>query len=324
MKYGSMTYPSINGVYNIGDYIQGLAARQYLPRVDYLISREHMNTFEEDDVKMIMNGWYMHKPENWPPSDRINPLYVSFHMNHQVSEKMFENGGADYLKKYQPIGCRDFYTKNILTAHNIEAYYSACLTTTLDVKYKSEERNGSIYLVDPLFSYLTIDSLLKDYKLLAYSILKGKVFNLRSPKKIMKGIFDSQLLKQATSLTHLYSESEDENTRFRNAEILLSKYAKAKLVITSRIHCALPCLALGTPVIFINGGFDNASDNSRFVGITELFNTINIDKQGNVTSNFGFSAGDRITADTKIENPKRHVEFAEVLKKQCREFIERD
>ncbi|WP_264821067.1 polysaccharide pyruvyl transferase family protein [Acinetobacter schindleri] len=37
---------------------------------------------------------------------------------------------------------------------------------------------------------------------------------------------------------------------------MLEKYSTAKLVITSRIHCALPCLAMGTPVIYING-FDN-------------------------------------------------------------------
>lgn len=35
------------------------------------------------------------------------------------------------------------------------------------------------------------------------------------------------------------------------AKYLIRKYAKAKLVVTSRIHCALPCLGIETPVIFV-------------------------------------------------------------------------
>ena len=32
---------------------------------------------------------------------------------------------------------------------------------------------------------------------------------------------------------------------------LLDKYMSAKLVITGRLHCATPCLAFNTPVVFI-------------------------------------------------------------------------
>ena len=67
---------------------------------------------------------------------------------------------------------------------------------------------------------------------------------------------------------------------------LLNKYARAKLVITSRIHCALPCLAMGTPVIFING-FDSFVDSCRFDGIIELFNRIDVNpKTGEYKANF--------------------------------------
>jgi len=49
------------------------------------------------------------------------------------------------------------------------------------------------------------------------------------------------------------------------AQKRLDEYAQAKLVITSRIHCALPCLAFGTPVIFIH---QNLAD-PRFSGLLE-------------------------------------------------------
>jgi len=44
------------------------------------------------------------------------------------------------------------------------------------------------------------------------------------------------------------------------------KYARAKLVITIRIHAALPCLALNTPVILVNKNF-----NKRFPGLLQFF-----------------------------------------------------
>ena len=59
--------------------------------------------------------------------------------------------------------------------------------------------------------------------------------------------------------------------RFKIAKNLIYKYAKAKLVITSRIHCALPCLALNTPFIFVNKDYS-----IRYDGLYELLNTVGI------------------------------------------------
>ena len=105
------------------------------------------------------------------------------------------------------------------------------------------------------------------------------------------------------------------------AEDLLHKYAKAKLVITSRIHCALPCLALGTPVIFVNG-FDSFVDSCRFDGILELFNRIDINtKTGEFTSNFSLEG--KISKDTVVKNLGKHHAIAEPMKKTCRDFIDK-
>ena len=46
----------------------------------------------------------------------------------------------------------------------------------------------------------------------------------------------------------------------------LASYGLAELVVTSRLHCALPCIALGTPVVFIN---DDPND-IRFSGYQKL------------------------------------------------------
>ena len=68
--------------------------------------------------------------------------------------------------------------------------------------------------------------------------------------------------------------------RFSAAFELLESYSLAKVVITQRIHTALPCVAMGVPVIFINakdmpgGGGNNKGQSSRVAGLTDLFHTI--------------------------------------------------
>jgi len=60
--------------------------------------------------------------------------------------------------------------------------------------------------------------------------------------------------------------------RHREARQLLDLYAQADLVITSRLHCALPCVAMGVPVVCIT-----KEDDPRFTGM-QRFITICADK----------------------------------------------
>jgi hypothetical protein len=70
-------------------------------------------------------------------------------------------------------------------------------------------------------------------------------------------------------LTHV-EFSNDAMGRFARASVLLDRYKRARLVVTSRLHCALPCLAFGTPVIFI----ESAADAYRFNGLRELLHVV--------------------------------------------------
>ena len=47
--------------------------------------------------------------------------------------------------------------------------------------------------------------------------------------------------------------------------------SKSKLVITSRIHTALPAIALGTKVIFLTDGLDHINQKSRLEGLSDYF-----------------------------------------------------
>lgn len=324
MKYALLKYAENRQFFNVGDNIQSLAAKQFLPQVDLFINREKMKEYQGDEVKMILNGWFTHNAKNWVPSEKIIPFFISFHINNTAAPFMLSEEGINYLKKHEPIGTRDQYTADILKDKGIKAYFSGCLTLTLD-SYKVDEklRTDNIYIVDPLYGYITPRKVFRGYRSFGRSILNGKIFELNKRKKHLKKIIDKDILSSAIYINQEPSANTyNHEEKFEMADTLLKKYARAKLVITSRIHCALPCLAMGTPVIFING-FETFTDTSRFEGIINLLNRIDVNaKTGEWTSNFGLK--NKINRDIKIDNPKKHLKIAEDLKRKCEEFIDKN
>tara|TARA_B110000444_G_scaffold244702_1_gene264408 strand:- start:3437 stop:4384 length:948 start_codon:yes stop_codon:yes gene_type:complete len=240
---------------NVGDEIQSLAVKQIIDKVDYYIDREKLNEFRNNEpVKLIINGWYMANPDNWPPSEDIIPLFISFHISHNANtNKIFlSEKNITYFKKYEPIGCRDKQTKELLESHGVKAYFSGCATLTYKNKFK--ERNNKILCVDPLFN----------------------IFPYSYGKNIYKNLIPSSLHKDVEYIEHKrYDLNKSNAQRFHDAEELIAKFSQAKVVITSRIHAALPCLALGTPVIFLDVGYTSKNQRNRFNGLTDKMLVIN-------------------------------------------------
>ena len=143
MRYGLMEYATNN----IGDDIQSIAARQYLPRVDCRIQRDYLNLYRGPKTKLILNGWFSHKPENWPPSPDIDPLFVSFHISDGAIEEYTSESSIKYLNQHEPIGCRDKRSTELLKEMGVDAYFSGCLTLTLE-KSRNKTRNTGILAVD--------------------------------------------------------------------------------------------------------------------------------------------------------------------------------
>jgi hypothetical protein len=268
-----------------------------------------------------MNGWFTHNVTDWVPSDKITPLFVSFHMNNTAAPYMLSEKGIAYLKKHQPIGCRDQFTADTLVKHGIEAHFTGCLTLTLDTyKVADDKRDDAIYIVDPLYNYPRPEKVFYNFKETVKSVLNGKAFQLKKKQKHLKKFIDQSVLEKAVFInqeptSNTYTDEE----KFAMAEDLMHKYATAKLVITSRIHCALPCLALGTPVIFING-FDSFVDSCRFDGILELFNRIDVNSEtGTFTANFELEG--KINLQTMVRNLEQHHGLANPLKEKCKAFV---
>jgi len=83
------------------------------------------------------------------------------------------------------------------------------------------------------------------------------------------------IYKSQKQIFNMKNINLSDRERYRQAEKLIDRYSKAHLVVTSRIHTALPCIALGTPVLFLDVGFNTKNSRNRFEGITHLFNTMN-------------------------------------------------
>lgn len=262
-KFGYITY----SVMNVGDYIQAIAAKRFLPEDSIGIDREFIGVFDHPkQIRTIVNGWFMHTkdlcwyrndiqaPEKcWPPSSSIDPLLISLHFWEDFLPYVLTDESITYLREHGPVGARDYATLEVLQKNGVDSYFSGCLSLTLINPYTDKDRKEIIYIVD------------LDEECINY---------IREHTKC-----------NIVVLSHLCRFLPDlsENQKLRYAEKILEKYRKAKCVITKRFHVAMPCLAFETPVLLID------PNDSRFGGIKELLHTCSQEDFINGKSGFDFN-----------------------------------
>ena len=229
LKYAVLGYDNLHqGTYNDGNYgdeIQSVAATHCLPRVNTVIDRNELNQFSSPDKHLLlMNGFFGSGglgADAFPPSNDIVPIYFSFHISNSESSKAFFTSPKclEHFKKWEPIGCRDRGTKELLGSKGINAFFSKCLTLTFD-KRPALRHKGKLFIVDG--GSLTIPE---------------HVLNANVVQRV----------------THLWKGPyPGHQASMKSAQHLLDLYKhEANGVITSRLHCALPCRAMGIPVIFL-------------------------------------------------------------------------
>ena len=87
------------GSKNIGDYIQTKAVIDIIDsKKTRILDRENLDKYNEDEIKTIINGWFMENPKNWPPSNKIIPLFISFHINPSARGELLKKESLEYLK----------------------------------------------------------------------------------------------------------------------------------------------------------------------------------------------------------------------------------
>jgi hypothetical protein len=221
MKRYALEYSGykFNYTSNLGDEIQTLAAVGLLGEVDGFISRENLHEWTNEGLVSI-NGFFMGS-QNWPPSASISPIFFSFHVDRNSERVVCSPEGVAYLKKHEPIGCRDRGTVEIMKRSGIDAFYSRCVTLTFPLR-RDNSQAKEIFIVG-------VDQEIE------------RVI----PRLIRKAAI--RINQSSIRLPRLSCDLKREMARQ-----LLEGYAEcARLVITSKIHCAMPCLAMGIPVVFL-------------------------------------------------------------------------
>ncbi|UEG61991.1 polysaccharide pyruvyl transferase family protein [Stutzerimonas chloritidismutans] len=237
---------SFEGWSNLGDDIQSLAAKRLLPRVDGSISREKLKHPVTPGV-LSMNGYFLGGVE-WPPAPELVPLFFAFHVTPGSVAQVCSPDGIAYLKKHEPIGCRDRGTMELLKRHGVDAFYSKCVTLTLP-RREREPENGRVYMV---------------------GLSKGAESTV--PRSIRRrAVVVDQAKLRLPALTPALKEELSQH--------LLDTYSRtASLVITSKIHCAMPCIAMGIPVVFI---YDkNKKDDYRVSVVKDLIGINYVEESG--------------------------------------------
>ena len=312
MKYGVIYYKDTD---NIGDDIQTYAAYRILPSVDYVIDREHLQEFipdKKESVKAIANGWFNHDKQNFLFSPYINPLLISMHFsqNDLITDSgySFLKGYAkEYLEKLGPVGCRDHNTEKVLKDFGYKTYFSSCLTLTLDTVGKKNQKDY-ICAVD------LKPEVLEHLKSITNSEIKEVthwlLFDNKTPYDKRLEIIEEYTNKSFDDRRKYVKKnaSLSFDQRMKNVEKMLTIYQNAKLVITDRIHVALPCLALNTPVLFIY--YDRNAD--RVATFRDFLVNCTEDEFLKFKSE-----------DLQFQNKKVYLKYRKELIKKCKEFVEK-
>jgi len=264
--------------YNLGDDIQTVAVMDIMQdlALDYsLVYRDLINGYFFHPLRknyIIFNGWFTNGygfdtyysvgdsyrgniNVTWPPKGNFTPVLYSFHIsewgeNREIHPKFIDEESISFYKSAGRVGCRDLHTLYVMKNMGIDAYFSGCITLSLNRnKYIKTNTSPEVIMVDIPTPYK--EELTK--KAAAHFSPSGGA-----------GI---------VHLTHSFSPYNiDITDRFTLARRHIQAFCNAKLVLTNRLHVALPCLAMGTPVIFVCA--DEDVKNSRIIDYIPFLNVI--------------------------------------------------
>jgi len=292
---------------NLGDEIQSIAAAQFLPRVDTVVDRDHLRLDCADrELDAIFNGWFL-AGDDWPPPGTLNPLLVSFYAPPECA-RVYDRRHLEWYRRHEPIGCRSSAFVENVDAIGIKAYFSGCLSLCLPPA--CVERGAEVCVVDCGVDLLR--------RLVPAHVLERATFLSHVDRTDARSLWRRvakrglrQLRRYSPPLAWSISATyrrQRHAERMAHARALLERYARARLVITGRLHCFLPCLALGTPVLLLHSG----TEAHRFAGLAELGRAYT-------------ARDDRIELDWDHPdpNPGHHRTVAAALAETCRTWVAR-
>ena len=205
-----------------------------------------------------MQGWFSHS-KYFIPNNNTLPVFVGTHFAPGIYNFMqrFINFYPWFFKDKQ-IGCRDFETLRFCQTMGLDSYLSRCLTLTLP---KRDEDIGCLTLTLPK----------RDEDIV------GDTIYFVGISKDMLAYIPDKLKNSAEHINQQEASFEvdgslDWKNLYRKTEGLLQTYKnKAKLIVTSALHCAAPCTAMGIPVVLIAKNQENINRFSAIKGIIPIY-----------------------------------------------------
>lgn len=186
-----------------------------------------------DPTWVLCFGWYMHAlfkmRHGFPLHRNLRPIFISFHCN---KRELLTPEAVAYLKRYGPVGCRDWTTVYLLKSMGVPAFFSGCVTTTINTVFGDLDTKPP---ADAPIAYVDV----KDPP-------PGAVTYRHSEGIIRKRPF-------VANVRH-------------GLELLETYRTKHRKVLTSRLHCYLPVRSIGMDVDFEPS---NRSD-VRFDGLIDI------------------------------------------------------
>jgi lipopolysaccharide biosynthesis glycosyltransferase len=250
--FGLLSYfiPASTPSTNIGDYFQSIAMLGQLLRaglkpsdteipraIERIFERlgtnnseaefpHHLSAVDRDDpstqisretVWLPVFGWHSHRKfdreHDLQFAENIRPLFISFNISRP---DIITPESLKILKRYAPIGCRDYNTVRLLRSLGVRAFFSGCVTSTLGDIYRAPRRK-------------TREKLAAGYDEKRFDTPVGYAFVPHLIPNLESVPLDDALLL---------------------ADTHLDRYAKAGHVTTNLLHCFLPCRSFGTKVTF--------------------------------------------------------------------------
>lgn len=247
MKYGYMFYqkplkPQMKTrPVNLGDPIQSYAVKNLYREMGILaediipVPRYDMANYNGEECVCVVNSASNYEELAYdshfmPPSKKVHAIPMSLHLHRQLPEEELQ-----FYKTCGGVGCRDLYTVEYLKGLGVDAYLTGCLTLTLPRRSEEQARRAD------------------------------KTYLLDVPGDVMQMMPD-EIKKEAVTLSNILRFNNPGNANRISVEDAYEEHRKgeerikllrdtAKLVITSKLHVASPCLAMGIPVILAKKHF---------------------------------------------------------------------
>lgn len=242
---------------NLGDYIQSHAVHSALlalgvaPSQISMVDRDDLASCATENLFVIMNAVFY--PVSFPLSKNIVPVYFgfSFHPDNIFPWDTRESYDAALgsLRPLGRIGCRDLATARMLAGKGFATYVSGCLSQSLE-RPMGINRSDKPILLCGLDNQALEDALVQ---------ASGSHILLRNQRK---RVAEYPLSQQTMAACRA------------DARSLLDLYGNhVSLAVTSLLHCAGPCAALGIPTVIARSD----PDNLRFSDIAEALPVISSD-----------------------------------------------